>query len=239
MKRIVLKYWWTLPILLCVLMLGLIYIFMLTTVSLVFEDIVGILLLLVVIALPVSWVILLVNKKWWQCLLSLGLSVIIAIWLWIPLFVVSTSGPDDFGKKHSIPDGLEYNLPSDLRSDQWVPVDSLDSNTYLQVWNGFQGGDYIYDFYYPALPSGEVFLRCYEVASNIQLSEPRLREKSTVSINATSSFSQVVERKEFTIYEGDWEDYYAARIEVWFRDAETKQEKKLCEKVYRVEGWMR
>jgi len=220
-------------------MLGLIYIFMLTTVSLVFEDIVGILLLLVVIALPVSWVILIVNKKWWQCLLSFGLSVIIVNLLLFPMFVVSTSGPDDFGKKHSIPDGLEYNLPSDLRSDQWVPVDSLDSNTYLQVWNGFQGGDYIYDFYYPALPSGEVFLRCYEVTKNIQLSEDRLPERSTVSINATSSFSQVVEQKEFTIYEGDWEDYYAARIEVWFRDAETKQEKKLCEKVYRVEGWMR
>ena len=34
-------------------------------------------------------------------------------------------------------------------------------------------------------------------------------------------------------------DYYAARIEVWHRNAETKQEMKLLEKVYRVEGWMR
>lgn len=237
MKRIVLKYWWTLPILLCVLMLGLMFLF--TTVPSVFESIVGILLLLVVIALPVSWVILLVNKKWWQCLLSLGLSVIIVIWLWIPLVMGAMSGPDGFGRKHRIPDGLEYSLPFDFESGQEVSIDSLDSKTYLQVWNSFQGGIYKYDFYYPALPSGEVFLRCYEVTKNIQLSEDRLPERSTVSINATSSFSQVVEQKEFKIYEGDWEDYYAARIEVWFRDAETKQEKKLCEKVYRVEGWMR
>lgn len=237
MKRIVLKYWWTLPILLCVLMLGLIFLF--TTVPSVFESIVGILLLLVVIALPVTWVLLFINKKWWQCLLSFGLSAILVIWLWIPLVMGAMSGPDGFGRKHSIPDGLEYNLPFDFQANHDVSIDSLDSKTYLQVWNSFQGGIYIYDFYYPALPSGEVFLRCYEVTKNIQLSEDRLPERSTVSINSTSSFSQVVEQKEFTIYEGDWDDYYAARIEVWFRDAETKQEKKLCEKVYRVEGWMR
>ena len=44
---------------------------------------------------------------------------------------------------------------------------------------------------------------------------------------------------EFTIYEGDWEDYYAARIEVWHKDASTQKETKLLEKVYRVDGWMR
>lgn len=46
-------------------------------------------------------------------------------------------------------------------------------------------------------------------------------------------------RKRFTIYEGDWGDYYAARIEVWHKDAATGEETKLCEKTYRVEGWMR
>lgn len=45
--------------------------------------------------------------------------------------------------------------------------------------------------------------------------------------------------EEDNIYEGDWDDYYAARIEVWFKNAETNQESKLLEKVYRVEGWMR
>lgn len=46
-------------------------------------------------------------------------------------------------------------------------------------------------------------------------------------------------QQEFTIYEGDWGDYYAARIEVWHKDAQTGMERKLMEKVYRVEGWMR
>ena len=43
----------------------------------------------------------------------------------------------------------------------------------------------------------------------------------------------------FTIYEGDFEHYYAARVEVWHRDAATHQERKLAEKIYRVDGWMR
>ena len=157
----------------------------------------------------------------------------------MPLVMGAMMGPDGFGRKHPIPDGLEFNIPLDPDSDKGVSIDSLDIETYLQVWSEFQGGIYNYDFYYPALPAGEVFLRCYEVSQNIPLSEDRLPERSTVSVGATSSFSRIVTQKEFTIYEGDWDDYYAARIEVWFRDAESKQEKKLCEKVYRVEGWMR
>ena len=134
----VLKFWWTFPILLCVLMLGLMFLF--TTVPSVIESIVTILLLLVVIALLVSWVILIVNKKWRQCLLSFGLSVIIVILLWTPLVMGAMSGPDGFGRKHRIPDGLEYNIPLDYESDRKVSIDSLDSKTFLQVWNSFQGG---------------------------------------------------------------------------------------------------
>ena len=130
MQRIVLKFWWTFPILLCVLMLGLMFLF--TTVPSVIE----------MIALPVSWVILIVNKKWWQCLLSFGLSVIIVILLWIPLVMGAMSGPDGFGRQHRIPDGLEYYIPLDYESGQKVSIDSLDSNTYLQVRNSFQGGIY-------------------------------------------------------------------------------------------------
>jgi len=46
-----------------------------------------------------------------------------------------------------------------------------------------------------------------------------------------------VKKQSFTSCENDFEDYYAARIEVWHRNAKTKEESKLVEKVYRVEGW--
>lgn len=237
MRNIVIKFWWVLPLLLCFCLLGMMYSFTLTTS--IFESIVGIFLLLVVILLPVSWIILLINKKWWRCILSFLSSVIIVVLFWVPLVMAAMFGPDDFGSKHKIPDGLEYHLPLQSSSDENVLIDSLDAETYLQVWQGYQGGIYTYDFYYPSLPAGEIFLRCYEVTENIPLSEDRLGRRSSVHVDSTNSFSKLVNQYEFTIYEGDWEDYYAARIEVWFRDATSKKERKLCEKIYRVEGWMR
>ena len=143
---------------------------------------------------------------------------------------------DDFGRKHSIPEGIEYCIPFEENSD---PAVDIDRDGTLQIWNGIQGGIYKYDFYYGPLPAGEVYLRCYEVTENIRLSAKRIDESSRVTVDTTSSFSKIVDRQEFTIYEGDWDDYYAARIEVWHKDAKTGRETKLMEKVYRVEGWMR
>ena len=57
-------------------------------------------------------------------------------------------------------------------------------------------------------------------------------------MGGTNHFSQLVKDKEFTIFEGDWGDCYAARIEVWFKDKQGHK-RKLSEKVYSVQGWMR
>ena len=43
----------------------------------------------------------------------------------------------------------------------------------------------------------------------------------------------------FTIYEGDWDQPYAARLELWFEPDSGEPERKLLEEVFRVEGWMR
>lgn len=43
----------------------------------------------------------------------------------------------------------------------------------------------------------------------------------------------------FTIYEGDWDKPYAARFEVWFVPDSGKPERKLMEKVFKIEGWQR
>ncbi len=237
MKRFFIEYWWTFPIMLALSMLALIVLF--TKTPSILETIIGILLLLVIIALLISWVLLLINKQWLKFLLSFTVSFVVGCILLIPLTLSAMSGPDGFGKDHPIPEGLEYNLPLPFESDKVEPVDSLNNQTYLQIWNDIQGGLYKYDFYYGSLGRGEIFLRCYEVTSNMPLSEDRLIEESRVKVSPQKQFGQVVNKQSFTIYEGDWDDYYAARIEVWFKNAETNQESKLLEKVYRVEGWMR
>jgi len=43
----------------------------------------------------------------------------------------------------------------------------------------------------------------------------------------------------FTVYEGDWGDYYAVRVEVWHHDTSTGSEHKVNEKIYRMQGWQR
>ena len=152
----------------------------------------------------------------------------------------ASCGPssDSFGKDHPIPDGMAYEIP--LQEDAPAPsADIMNVESYLQLRNGVQGGVYLYSFSYPALSDGEVYLRCYEATEGIELSASRLKEASTVEVKNHTDFGPIAEGQQFTIYEGDWDDYYAARIEVWFRDAATKQERKLMEKVYRVEGWMR
>ncbi|MBO7562010.1 MAG: hypothetical protein J6T04_03875 [Bacteroidales bacterium] len=169
--------------------------------------------------------------KYWYILLLVLVLIALAI-----LFFARPSH-DKFGKNHPIPDGLEYSLPLD--STSMAQADTLDSSTYLVIRNGVQGGVYKYDFYYGPLPAGEIYLKCFEATENIPLSADEIQERSKVAVDSTSAFSRLVSQQEFSIYEGEWEDYYAARIEVWFKNAATNQETKLLEKVYRVEGWMR
>ena len=152
----------------------------------------------------------------------------------------ASCGPssDSFGKDHPIPDGMAYEIP--LQEDATAPsADIMNVESYLQLRNGVQGGVYLYSFSYPALSDGEVYLRCYEATEGIELSASRLKEASTVEVKNHTDFGPIAEGQQFTIYEGDWDDYYAARIEVWHKDAKTGVATKLMDKTYRVEGWMR
>ena len=175
-------------------------------------------------------------------------------WRVFAMFLASILWPfvdpsDGFGKEHPIPEGTEYCIPLESHlnavDEEWMAdyeepvIDSTDTASWLQIWNDNEGGRYLYDFSFPALPAGTLFLKCYEVGDNIPLSENVMRRNTSVSCSATESFTKLVEKREFVIYEGDWGDYYAVRVEVWHKDGATRKEHKLMEKVYRMEGWMR
>lgn len=234
MVKFILKYWWLLLLTLAGLM---IWSIPAMYISETLSNILLIPLFLNLLALPISQIVLLCRKKWGKALISFFGTLGILVILWFPSVMAAMSAPDYFGKKHPIPEGLEYYEP--LEENSPAEIDSLKSETYLQLWNDFQGGLYCYDFYYPSLPSGDIFLRAYEVTKNIPLHLERLEPRSTVSIDSTATFSQLVDNKKFTLYYGDWGDFYAARFEVWHRNAVTGEETKLLEKIYRVEGWMR
>lgn len=239
MKQFILKYWWALIV--ALLTFAVIFdVLIFTSYDILLTIVLGIMLLLCV-GIVISWVLLIKNKKWRESIVSFISSMVIIIAFTFISAIMALYSPltDNFGKNHSIPEGQDYSIPYEMEFRQMESADSLNIDSYLQIQNDFQGGMYLYDFYYGALPAGEIYLKCYEVTENLPLSEERILEASKVSIEHSTSFKQLVSKQRFTIYEGEWGDYYAARIEVWHRDADTQQEQKLCEKVYRVEGWMR
>lgn len=237
MERIVdwlINYWWRVPVFLVLQMFVILivvyqfpggWIELATLILWIVSVIVELLLI----------VLLLFHKQWMRFFFSVGaLLGIVAVLPFFSLFAINA--PDGFAKHHPIPEGMKLNIPLGYEEAE---VDSNKVDSYLQIWDVNQGGIYEYDFYYPRLTAGEIFLRCFEAGKNEPLSAESVADRTTVRQAAVAEFSKVAERKEFTIYEGDWDEYYAVRVEVWHRDSITHKEIKLMEKLYRMEGWMR
>lgn len=110
----------------------------------------------------------------------------------------------------------------------------------FRVLTGMQPG--IYEVVYSLNPGepGFVYLKAFEVTKGTPLSVERLEEASktrmTWSTEPTERFGAT---SGFVIYEGDWGKPYAARFEVWFSPDAGKNERKLAERVFRIEGWQR
>ena len=262
-----LKYWWVIPILFVLQSVAVVLAIKCGAERWMQALTVGVWLLFLPVLL-IHLIILIKGRHWMKLIGSFVMEMIPAgmagvfmaikgvklTWRVFAMFLASILWPyvdpsDGFGKEHPIPEGTEYCIPLEKHwnvvDGEWMTdyeealVDSTDTTSWLQIWNDSEGGRYLYDFYYPALSAGTVYLKCYEVGYNICLSGNVMRRNTSVGCNATKSFSKLVEKQEFVIYEGDWGDYYAVRVEVWHRDSTTHREGKLMEKVYRMEGWMR
>ncbi len=243
------RFWWTFPLASVLVAVGSLYAY---AVSIAF----GIIVLcfsaiLLFIQYPIFFV-LLSEKKWWRAIGSFLAGVInFATFAFIVLVFCFA---DNFGRNHPIPEGLEYNKPLgnvakngdtiDAFQDAYFEcvrvqptIDSADTASWLQIWNDYEKGDYKYTLYWSNLDDGEVYLRCFEVTENIELSKERINTSTTTQVSGHNDFGQVVNQKEFTIYEGEWGDYYAVRVEVWHKPTNGDAHK-LMEKVYRMEGWM-
>lgn len=262
-----LKYWWVIPILFVLQSVAVILAIKCGAERWMQALTVGVWLLFLPVLL-IHLIILIKGRHWMKLIGSFVMEMIPAgmagvfmaikgvklTWRVFAMFLASILWPyvdpsDGFGKEHPIPEGTEYCIPLERHfsvvDGEWVTdyeealVDSTDTASWLQIWNDSEGGRYLYAFSFPALPAGTLFLKCYEVGDNIPLSENVMCRNTSVSCSATESFTKLVEKREFVVYEGDWEDYYAVRVEVWHKDSATRKEHKLMEKVYRMEGWMR
>lgn len=174
-----------------------------------------------------------------------GLAVSMVLFdIWMLLYgLVAQSAPTYYAERHPIPSDMECNEPLHLEWGARIPDnDSVVSEDDPDGWLTLYGelGGYYWDFYYTALPDGVLFLRLFEATKNEPLSAEQIAYRTETAVKDHTAFGHIEhnEGNGFTIYEGDFEHYYAARVEVWHRDQSGK-ETKLMEKIYRVDGWMR
>ncbi|MEO6845805.1 MAG: hypothetical protein ABI443_00845 [Chthoniobacterales bacterium] len=86
---------------------------------------------------------------------------------------------------------------------------------------------------------GLVYLQAYEVTKGARLSKRALKESSNERIGWSSDPTQqfLFNAIFIEIYEGVEKNPYAARFEIWFVPDSGKAERKLFEKVFKVEGY--
>ena len=135
MKNFITRFWWIFPTLFAAAILSF-FILLSTSWGLTLWTTLS---LITFVAMIVSWIFLLIFKKWWKCLFSFILAALtVTCFLYIFSLAMEQAfypGPDNFGKEHPIPTGMDYNIPLEEREELPCPVDSTIQNTWLQIWN--------------------------------------------------------------------------------------------------------
>jgi len=100
---------------------------------------------------------------------------------------------------------------------------------------GFQPGIYRYATTYVPNGSGVIYAKAFELTKEHRLSGERMKTRSAVKVSADE---KGVKSAEFTIYEGNWGEKYASRIELWF-ESDSGKEILIGSRNYIVDGWQR
>ncbi|HQV67272.1 MAG TPA: hypothetical protein PLE29_06770 [Saprospiraceae bacterium] len=194
----------------------------------------------------VSSIYLFSRKKWWTGLLSFGIfcgTIVVFMFYAIAMFFVEQETPDEWAKNLKIPTNIQLDSPIEFGFNAHLPESITNrpiKQNDFQLYNSFQPGLYEFDFWTNKIERGTIYLKAFEITQEYALSTDRLPESSSVKVyNPTDSIKKFGTTAHFTIYEGDWGQPYAARFEVWFKPDNGEQERKLFNKNYKIEGWMR
>ncbi len=102
------------------------------------------------------------------------------------------------------------------------------------------GGIYISEIWCNPGEAGQLYLKAFEITQETPLSESRLKGRSSEFVGWSENPEELFRSSfQFTIYEGNWEQYYGARFEVWFTPLSGGPDRKLMESNWKIEGWMR
>ncbi len=133
-----------------------------------------------------------------------------------------------------IPENMMFEKPNEELG--YSNIDLLEQDKLEVTGSGYFG----YNFYMWHKPTekGEIYIKAIELTQNIQLSEPKLQNRTKNKITELSN-NYVLYEGESVIYEGTFEQFYPVRFEMWFKAKETGKERKLAEKKYLIDGWDR
>ncbi|NNE92214.1 MAG: hypothetical protein HKN23_11250 [Verrucomicrobiales bacterium] len=110
----------------------------------------------------------------------------------------------------------------------------------FEIENAFQGGIYRSRIRCNPGEPGRIYLKAFEITKGERLSADRLEKSTTEWVGWSNDPAEVFPANaQFTIYEGDWGQYYGGRFEVWFEPDSGGPERMLLEENYKIEGWMR
>ncbi|PZF71439.1 hypothetical protein DN068_19315 [Taibaiella soli] len=196
--------------------------------------------------LPIIFSIIyqLVKRQFKKSLLSFGALIVgmvmIAV-ISIMAFLKEQFSPDHYADKLIIPHNITINIPSDTT---FSPSDILSD---FQLYKGGQRGFYNYAIWIKNIEKGYCYLKAFEITHNDPLSAKELKADSRIdvfnpsdtTIHLGMGLNKYGGPKNFIIYEGDWGKFYAARFELWFVPANGAPERKIAEKNFKIEGWMR
>ena len=210
-----------------------------------------------VLLILATLVIAIVKKRYFTAIGVVVMGVFIFLYsAWTMVIVGLGEGHgDNFGKRHPIPEGMDYYTtkitPEYGNTSAQAYLDSLVVERGIVVVDYGQPGQYRYMANVPAIPEkGKIYLKLYEATTNLPLSE-YIKYNTTIEVEASdtaiiyamkSDGKHSVETKNtqyFTVQEGSWDDYYAARVELWYQPESSGEEQLLHSVIYQIEGWSR
>ena len=220
--------------------------------------IIWLLVALIFVALIIaSLVVAIIKKRYGVAIGVVVMGVFLFFYLSIAMvFVELCEGHgDNFGKRHPIPEDMEYY--TFLTDTRWGEKEHTQFQ--LDTWTRERGitlqeygqpGQYRYMAYVPAIPEkGEIYLKLYEATTHLPLSKAGVKAKTTLSVEPSDTSKIYMMKDEepgrwnkkdrFTIHEGSWGDYYAARVELWYKPESSDKEQLLHSVIYKIEGWSR
>ena len=109
----------------------------------------------------------------------------------------------------------------------------------VKLYNNTQPGLYLLDIWCNPGETGILMVRAKEITKGTPLSETRLPEHQVKVYGCPQADVSFNSQIDFTIFEGNWDQYYGACFELWFKPDSGAPERKLWSDNYRIQGWQR